>query len=846
MVDQRQLPNFAETQDNSNQIFGPTVIDSVLRVQSASPFGISPISSSRLKGFTPQVLIDVAKIVPLKRSRESTPDSKDRKFRKRDSTPKLRHDDSQIQFETIESSPIGNGTLDSQLLTERQKEVKERQQAEAAMFPDLRSSPRRRENSRPSPSSDLPLRRSESRSRTKTSPVLARRTTPTEYDDYVNSSPTPTRALQPGGMEVDLPSSPPEAANEHIHITPYLEDEADIPSSPPEMPQAMETETTTSLDPSAQVDHYAEEKQQTLSTVESRQPTDSTDLVAQAGGDECAADSETSVATAGHTQPSPMHEPSTIEESAFPDPGTPIRGRESSAGVFQTPRSETFHDAQTSPASSDKPMTEDVFEEAYSSPRLNLAKADKQRASSPLSYLDESSAMRLLAGYDQEPDPPRRSPRKVGFAIGEEIQSEAFSTTSPKAIPHPSSWKQSERAEDESGPVLRRTKEVFDKGLSSLIEEATNLSPMPSLIPETPGPKAAKNLQVVDGDQIDMNETIVVDDSILYQQSAPTVKRRKRKSDVNEIPASKKGTLREVVAESSETPASQDAKSESEHSQHTFPLRSTHRVTVVSLKKTSPKKRRRGRPKRVSSLAQDGTQDSFSQSFSSVDEEGSVQGSQGVETATEVAARSAKAAIVSGADEAMIEQTSELAQTVEVVLHPNNEEPRLTASHDEEREYQAEAEKTDSAINHGVNTSDTEMVADTIIGEGSSAHHPSSASSKPEAEVQALKEVELREDDVVMEEAEIIEKAVMSTSKILTMSVEPMNQILPAQMDASVSTEKIAEVPSAQGVKDKLQSIIGDLGTVALSRNDLNDLEDLFMDAKQLLYGAGRRGRAGS
>lgn len=59
-------------------------------------------------------------------------------------TPKarLRHNDSQIQFAAIESSPVASEAADSQHLTGRQKEVKERQCIEAAMFPEIRSSPK--------------------------------------------------------------------------------------------------------------------------------------------------------------------------------------------------------------------------------------------------------------------------------------------------------------------------------------------------------------------------------------------------------------------------------------------------------------------------------------------------------------------------------------------------------------------------------------------------------------------------------------------------------------------------------------------------------------------------------
>jgi hypothetical protein len=56
--------------------------------------------------------------------------------------PKPRHDDSQVQYVAIESSPLQEVDSDSQYLTERQKEVRARRQAEpAVVFPDLRSSP---------------------------------------------------------------------------------------------------------------------------------------------------------------------------------------------------------------------------------------------------------------------------------------------------------------------------------------------------------------------------------------------------------------------------------------------------------------------------------------------------------------------------------------------------------------------------------------------------------------------------------------------------------------------------------------------------------------------------------
>ena len=58
------------------------------------------------------------------------------------SKARLLHEDSQIQFAAIDSSPLNPQALGSQMLTDRQKEVGTRQQAEAnALFPDMFSSP---------------------------------------------------------------------------------------------------------------------------------------------------------------------------------------------------------------------------------------------------------------------------------------------------------------------------------------------------------------------------------------------------------------------------------------------------------------------------------------------------------------------------------------------------------------------------------------------------------------------------------------------------------------------------------------------------------------------------------
>ena len=123
-------------------------------------------------------------------------------------TPKarLRHDDSQIQFAAIESSPLQPEAVESQYLTDRQKEVKERQGREAAAFPEIRSSPR--STSRPT---DYVLPKLVFNSK----PAVDGETSPTYLPDafmdkLLGSSPTPSsKRSSDRRSDDDPPSSPP-------------------------------------------------------------------------------------------------------------------------------------------------------------------------------------------------------------------------------------------------------------------------------------------------------------------------------------------------------------------------------------------------------------------------------------------------------------------------------------------------------------------------------------------------------------------------------------------------------------------------------------------------------------
>ena len=157
------------------------------------------------------------------------PSSATRSGRRNAATPRLRHDDSQIQFAPIApSSPSKEDELESQVLTERQREVKERQQREAAtgLLREMRSSPVKQKGSgRDTDSSVVGARDVLAADDDEDQPQLPQQTAITpepptrndeEFDAYITSTPTPRRgapkplAIPERDLAEDPPSSPPE------------------------------------------------------------------------------------------------------------------------------------------------------------------------------------------------------------------------------------------------------------------------------------------------------------------------------------------------------------------------------------------------------------------------------------------------------------------------------------------------------------------------------------------------------------------------------------------------------------------------------------------------------------
>ena len=207
----------------------PEDVDQLLAMSAPPPkVGRLDVSSDNAsKGTT--------KTEPSSRARtpEPSPLMKRKQAMRRSTPPRLRHDNSQIEFAAIDSSPSNLGAMESQLLTDRQKEVKERQHREAAaMFPDVRSSPKvatliRRDST---PRLQLSQRDIIEASGGPKEPISPTLPSADKLAPFLGSSPTPSqRSSSSRGKHLGNPDAEPPAPIE-IQIDDLVQN---ISSSPP-------------------------------------------------------------------------------------------------------------------------------------------------------------------------------------------------------------------------------------------------------------------------------------------------------------------------------------------------------------------------------------------------------------------------------------------------------------------------------------------------------------------------------------------------------------------------------------------------------------------------------------
>ncbi|KIV77540.1 hypothetical protein PV11_09330 [Exophiala sideris] len=147
------------------------------------------------------------------------------------SRPRSRHDDSQLNFVAIESSPPANDEPESQFLTAHQKEVRDRQRSEpAVVFPDLRSTPRTHGRSESQGNCGF-ARKAAALGERPSTPTLPRNHDQEEPE--IAASPTPrARHFAKQITDIDVPSSPPSMPeNQEKEVV-----EGDVLSSPFQAP----------------------------------------------------------------------------------------------------------------------------------------------------------------------------------------------------------------------------------------------------------------------------------------------------------------------------------------------------------------------------------------------------------------------------------------------------------------------------------------------------------------------------------------------------------------------------------------------------------------------------------
>ena len=826
VADQRQPIEYVDSQDNPSLsgFSGLSTMESALNKPTLPHFRPSP--QHRLRHFTPQVVIENAG-ASKKRSRESTPGGK-RKLRKRDITPKLRHDDSQVQFQPVYSSPTDR-VNDSQLLTSKQKETRERQLAEAAMFPDLRSSPYSKPQSAEEDQvsdPELPIYRSSSKARN-TSMLAERQATPTlvlpsDDDNFVPSSPTPKRSARQETEVTDPPSSPPEAPIRdqviynrglmHSSATEGFPDSVDL--------------TVMSFDPT-ELDAHVHKSHRTVSTFE-KSPGDLNDspyliIKRQGAGNKVQGIELESKDEIPEPQPPGESVLDPSPSPAPPMPSTPTKTCEESPIAEKTPQ---FVDALTSPASSDK-----LFEDALSHSQTKPSNRHGKQTSSPISDVDESSLMRVMENYDE------------GADVGKQLRWTRSSTKDASSLAgaHHSVPR---RALVVKGPAAGPAPELHsgetDKAIPSTDRNQT--SSLPSRIMETPAAKPAGSpLQRVfddDGEEIDLESTIVVDCSILENQDTrPVFKQGSRKKSATF--SAKRKLAESDLNEANEVPDSQDVIARVAGKKFaSTTVEDGVLISTVSLSpnKGNPSRKKRksvGRPRKSpqakdSRIQRHQTEDDvpdLNQSVLSIDLDVSLASTEveGTFLSTDQEAAVVKTTGEVHSDKEVEVEKGEVAATTHGELQPAVDK---ATPHIEIFPFHGKVDIVNDILDdstfpdisslgrvaadqRGVGVVTTEAVPSALNGEnekivagGSPAHTPVNAPDVEPALPPTVVEVENR---VEMDEFEV----------------------------------------TVQDLKTQLTNVIKGLQSVSLTREEANHFEDLFMSAKEQLYGAARRGREG-
>ncbi|PGH10277.1 hypothetical protein GX51_00034 [Blastomyces parvus] len=222
------LPNFPPAADSTVDVPSPEFLSS----QEELTWSETPIKP-------PEHSIKICKAFSPTPAQSTPPPSTNKGRRRKKSTPsmakvttpkpRLRHDDSQIQFVPVDSSPAIDAASDTQVLTDRQREVRDRQRGGTAkLYPGLRSSDSQLGRDASHPPRAAKLGGLENEESALPSPIL-QLTTAGGKEEFLGYSPTPTSktsVAQPDQMIGSLLPSDLCIAGQHSQ---------DLPSSPPQI-----------------------------------------------------------------------------------------------------------------------------------------------------------------------------------------------------------------------------------------------------------------------------------------------------------------------------------------------------------------------------------------------------------------------------------------------------------------------------------------------------------------------------------------------------------------------------------------------------------------------------------
>ncbi|KAI1012608.1 hypothetical protein LB504_008257 [Fusarium proliferatum] len=373
-----QAQTFVDTQEDLSFVALSSAKSSGQGVeQAASP--APSISKMSLRGATTR-----------KRRRDATPESTKAKPAKRTATPRLRHDNSQIQFAPIISSPLVG---ESQHLTERQREVRERQEENAGLYPGIRSSPRTRAQAAIEESSkDAEMQKP---GRLETTPERA-----ASYDEFINLTPTPRRgqALHLEGLN-DPPSSPPDPRRNPLLSEIQTRSKARDSivnwqfSSPPGSPSISqqtnedqaEVETPSAKNKTSGKNTRSKRRRRRAESSKKEEV-----IPSSLGSREVVAEDAEALPDAPPSQDVDEIKEEHIEPPALTQLDSPQRTAPLPAQVLETPKSadDEFVDARSSPA---KAVDDQAVESGS-----KVANSQNQDSSFALSEGDESSLMRFV------------------------------------------------------------------------------------------------------------------------------------------------------------------------------------------------------------------------------------------------------------------------------------------------------------------------------------------------------------------------------------------------------------------------------------------------------------------